>query len=707
MSTGGGENEIVSSLDLVFRLVADEQASLAQLLWTHAKLKEALAQIPLKIDIQTTQGMGEQIQRAVEEAANKWKLSFKAMAAPTELSDRISALRTEFTTLATAAEKAKSAIDVVISGERGRGTFTLKGKSDVPALIEEIARQGPILAPTHFKPLPPGAQGPLQPTQTDLGIRLGMQYTPSDPDARKALHTIETSLGSMNEETEARHANIKATKKATEEMSYWREGILSWGRGARPQRGVSEVATGFLQNALGMGEIPASLLGGAAGMIGGGAMFHIGWAITDALSKIPQKIEQEIAFARQFADLQALAGRTNMEPLVAPQRALFSQLGRAGEKAGPAEFQADLTALLSTMPDKEQWAERATRWMTQAMGVGLVHPLDVKNPLETAHAIYRMFRTQGTEGRGEIAGIPGIMNELVAKEIREEREKYGHQTRTDQQIRQYIQDALKQPQWLTPPDPSRGFPGRINPYALSYGDIYQAWVGYATTPQTERAVNQRMDEYRVGHARETWFRLWRGAGQISEGEAELIDNLHALIKGGKFDARNKNPLLNMPGAPPPYLTHRELPELEEFRKARGGDAKKGITITETDRPALEKILSREFGVPSDLVHKQWQKYLGASGDINAMMGGPAQPFNMPPWGQPQFSFSSLSGFANKMQTEAGIHIDYAQETAQGMQQANQHLAQIARNTGGGNVDTVGSPAMGQNLQGMPAIWQGN
>jgi hypothetical protein len=57
--------------------------------------------------------------------------------------------------------------------------------------------------------------------------------------------------------------------------------------------------------------------------------------------------------------------------------------------------------------------------------------------------------------------------------------------------------------------------------------------------------------------------------------------------------------------------------------------------------------------------KAGEAYLG---DLKGFMGGTPSPVkDLMPLGPAQFSFSSLSGFANKMQTEAGVYLDWNKE----------------------------------------------
>lgn len=651
----GGENERPTVGGEELELIVNARLGLAGLMRDFARLEQQLRNRPVTIDVQMCGGGGGGGGGggSPEDVARKWKLAFSAVGPAAEMNQRVTSLRHEFDILAEAAEKANSAITIALSGERGRGGFQLKTKSDVASLMAMIAEQGPVLAPMHQQRLPAGVQGPLnRPTPSMLTARLGMGFDPEDPEARGALQRVEQNLGAMTDENTARRESVKTIRDSNKALDYWREAILSWGKGARPQRGMSEMITGFLHETAGMGQIPASLLGGTLGMIGGGAMFHIGWEITNQLAKLPTHIGEliqnnqrmDIMRASMLAEtarpgtpaslytkpFDAASADAEMLAKAGAGAALFRRLGGDEGAAFLKTFQGLQTESNKLYGDPEQrriWMQRNARFAAMASFGHLFAGTGDSGQVAKALQDMQMENAEAGEGMATLVNQPGLKKWMIDRE----REK------------QHLGTAFSDAQvWdrMAPYITGAYGIGAANPElrAAARERVYNAFSGMIQNPSAMGQAQTAIQQWRWGPGFREWLETeWGSKEKLSDADWNYITTGATTLR------RKRHGLPDLTGAAGPLI----------------------------NPDAYESSVSPERQRYLHPMRRAWQ------GDFAPFLGGVPQPFEGVPLGQPRFSFSSLSEFANKMQTEAGLQmLSHAEKTANASEKSAACLERI-------------------------------
>ena len=629
MSTGGGnERDTVGGVEIPILLTGVEEC-IASLLRRLADLRNRIGQIPIDFDV--VHGGGQQIQKAAEEAAQKWKLSFQALAAPADLSARFASIRNDLEIIASAAEKANQAISITVSGPRGRGNFAITGKGDVATLIEELGRQGPLLAPGY------------QPGGDPLRVRLGTSYSPDSPEARAALGRVESGLGAMTQETIERQKSAKASKdvaESGEKLSKWLE---LWSSGGRPQRAIASLMQGPMTGMFGVEG--GAAMAGLFGMVGGGALFHVGWAITDALSRIPEGIGAIVDRARTIRMTEAMGLGQGAEALAsaASGRGAISQF-----TGKPKEFQAIFNALQTTSLVGLGNPEEQGRIATLAAITEWWRP-DAGKAGDIAQTIQRMRQT-GT-GRQAIGGIPFVMDYLVKQYEASGRMPPGI-TGNYEQERAWILEKAGQAEFLP------GSQGRMpNPGSIGRKEIESAWQNAIRgNPILSAMLGEQTQRTIMAH----WWEA-NIMGFESVGAQKFIQN---------YSTPGRIPVRHRAG----WEIFGDTPQAEAKRR-----------VERNPSGASDADWALLTGQSIDDIHRQRPYAELMRGNIGGLANmGAVAPGAI--W-QPSYSFSSLSGFANKMQTEAGAQIDYAQDTASNTAETNAILQRIESKLPGGAAES--------------------
>jgi len=438
------------------------------------------------------------------------------------------------------------------------------------------------------------------------------------------------------------------------------EALNAWGTGSRPQRGISAMATGALTPLL--GDVAGPLLGGTAGLIGGGMLFHLGWIITDALSKIPGHFAQVIAqnqaldiaraglvgrasapgqYSPVHAGTMTEAERARDERLIGAEKVLTNIFRRAGlpsddklaaeavaafeglqleaNKLGGTSAQRD--ARLAQNAEHVRLAGTAKRFA----GTGdiwtianALREIDIGGPKASAAGMFLMDQ-------------PGVLKHMVDTERREKR-------RPDAMSDEFIGSMLK----------------------TRAEEAFKSLLPYYRTETAKQIFNafDSMTQKVSAGPFQTAMKQWHLGTWIKE-DAETV-----------FGDKTK-------------LSADEWTFIRWYQNMRQeGKSEAEALEAYNDRDPLIRAGRAVFGRPPPAVSPDRQRELlrageAYTGSLPGFIGHQAQPFTgLPMPLNPQFSFSSLAGFANKMQTEAGIQIDYQQRTADNTQKTVEILWQI-------------------------------
>ena len=641
---GENEGEPIGGIRIPVDLETEQ--ALATLVRFVANAKHQRVQIP--IDIGVTGGVGDQIQKAADDAANKFRFAFQTIGKADELQAGLRTVQVQMEQIVATGEK----LSLSIGGQ----TVTLKGKQEVAPFIERF--------PQYAAAATPGG-GP-----TKLGISGMVEDTDANLHAVAAVGTFTDSTKAATKAQQDAEKQQKRLNEQGEKMAKW---LDAFGSGRNPRFGIAEAIRPGLTSALGP-EI-GSLATGALSILGGAAIFRLGWELTSQLAQIPEKIGAEVAHERRFELLAAaqagsqiaamragpvstampitgaklpVSAEAETQRLLEANRAYFSQVGTS-EKTGAEAYQANLAGLVTADPQGRISLAKKALYLAQAQVAQITHPTEVTDALKTADAIQRMFIEEGGDYRKTIGDIRPVMDIMA----REERKKYPFMT--EAKARQKVQENLSAPEWLAP--------GVRNPAAISHEEVYKAWAEFTQGEQTQKELKQLVGENRWAHARETWLRLWQGSGQISAMDQASVERLQSFQQG---NAKAINPGWDLGGeldkrsnALNPYagrkLSGKDFADFE----AKFLDF---VNYTEPHWYGDRAVANSLRGMDKNKFESLWGLAGGMTGiNPGPFPNAPADKFNPALPGAAEFSFSSLSGFANKMQTEAGVYLDWNKE----------------------------------------------
>lgn len=525
--------------------------------------------------------------------------------------------------------------------------------------------------------------------QQDLATRLSPltrgQYTglatwkPEDEEGERANELrrmregITNRLSRATPEEKAEERERKESIREIERERKERERLNAAGGwmdrfafGQRPQRVIGEALTS-------MGASPAAA--GLGAFVGGGMLFHLGWEITNQLAKIPDRIAQQVeqyrAYEMQRASMlipssaagQAMAKFNPNATLSSEQTldALMSSYGayaqriRGGGGKTLEEFQAQLANLQTTgvqdmsTPEQAQQALRDNaRYLAIASLLHEVNPTSFGDPYQTAYNLQLLESTRGAEGRAMLANNEALMPIMTA----EFRKKYPHLALQDEKsVRAAVKQALEYPTTLPG--------GQENPYAISPQEAMNVVEQYASSPQVTEMARERM-------ATQTWAEWWNQWHMVYDPRGELTNIEAGAV--GDYGTRIRDK-----GRP---LTDEEREQYrQEMSRTIYFNSLNGTEFSAEAR--REKIDAAR--VRSKELMPLAESFAGI--DPNAMLKLSGKPFEAPLPGPASFSFSSLSGFANKMQTEAGVQIDFAKDTANNTKRMADALEALVPNLG--------------------------
>jgi hypothetical protein len=633
MSTGGeNAGSPVAQIDISTRLVNINEVA-AQLLRELADLQRA-ATIPIRLDLQTTQGPGVQIQQAVDDAAQKLRFAFQTIGKAEDLQAGLRAVQSQLEQIVSTAGE----INISVGGTSTR----LGGKQSVRQFIGGFGQLAGAVSP--------GGEA------MKLGISGLTELTPANMEA----------VGSVRSFADATKNATLATKKTAEEGEKLSKWLELWSSGGRPQRAIAAMMQGPMSGAFGAEGGAAAA--GLAGMVGGGMLFHIGWAITDVLSKIPEHIGAVIA-ANQAADVAraGLVGRVSglgeFSPIhsgaltsaekerdaaflagIGGRKSVFSWIG-GGKTA--EEFQKTVESLQTESnklggTDAER-AARLAKNIQHATTAQLGALYAGTGPsLTTASALREIDigGVQASEAAGLLMKQPGVLKQMA--DVERKRRGWGTAF-SDEAVGKIVEREANQA--LTSP---------IEAFRKdAQQQVVNAFNSMVQGPQIQGQFQTSVKQWGLGRELSAaWKATFGDKTEISEG-----DRLY-----GKM-----------------YTGERRLGKSEK-------DAAQAVDdYLDTTWAKILNTISLGPSRPDMERRAQIRQAMegGGLGNMPGFIGAGAQPFTGFPMGvNPQFSFSSLSGFANKMQTEAGIQIDYPQQTAEATASMKDTLLRIETKLGG-------------------------
>src|SRR5208283_122078 len=178
--------------------------------------------------------------------------------------------------------------------------------------------------------------------------------------------------------------------------------------------------------------------------------------------------------------------------------------------------------------------------------------------------------------------------------------------------------------------------GARNPAAITAKQVTAAWMKFVESDQTFKLLEQRAGEERFAHARETWWRMWQGGGQISTEDRRMSQKMKEIIEDTRYTEG----------------TQDITPD-----KARELFGKGGLRSHE------EQLISGKTGMSPADVHRLYPLVAGTPEVFQEMLGGKPDEIGPMRMGQPHFSFNSPTELTHYMQTHSGSHMDVAETTA--------------------------------------------
>jgi hypothetical protein len=617
MSTGGGnEGDVVNGIGVpVYLSRLNDLAS--QLLRTIHDLQGNAVATPIRVgvDVGVAQGTGEQIQRTIEESQRKIKMAFSGILKPdADLRAIETALQDIIVTSDRAGQKLQGVL--TIGGQRGGPRYQISGTADVPAILASLAQHQPELGAGQ--------------------ARLSLSGVARDAADLSGASGAFASITQLEREAGKAARALGGTAEHGEKVAKWLE---TWAGGGRPQRAIGAAIQGPFEKWMGP-ELGAMAAGGAA-MIGGGMLFHMGWAITDAIAKIPgtigSVIEQFRAADVARAQLMGGAGPEALGPItpwqgdVTANRVNARWLTHMGlghvitqrmqpDKFGAGfDYETGLKTLQEQLPPGELstperidvWEQRNARYMALAEFAQTF--AGGRNYLQVANALQQgELHKSAAAAETLMTNQPGLIEELVNHE-RTRHPEWDVLPWETQAGR--TRDIIKGKYGLGSALPSER--------DTAWNAVYQAYVKTVESPNAISGYAARTSQ-------------WRPQFDLAEAVAGLM---------------------HMPGAP--TLEMRDA--MHNYSTWRGAE---GYTRKGSERWARD-YSDRHRGMSYEQLMDVVPGAEAAMGNPVPWLGGPAKPYDLPQWaGQPKFSFSTASEFANKMQMEASIHMaDHAQNTA--------------------------------------------
>ena len=651
----GNEKELVGSIGIPAEIVIVEE-SIANALRHMARLKEQAVRIP--IDFTVVGGGGQNITQALDQAAEKFRFAFQAMGKTDVLQAGLRSLRTELEQIAETAE----GLNVSIGGT----TTTLKGKQAVAPFIERF----PAYAAAT----------------TSLGDRtkLGIAGTVEPTDANlQAVGSVRVFTDSTKAAAKAEDDAARITKKTVEEGEKLAKWLQDIGSGRNPRFGIADALRGPMTGML--GETAGSLATGALSILGGAAVFRLGWELTSQLSQIPEKIMQHITEKQALDVARARMANTPAGTLHTPEanatvtatdtrfladlgamKQFFTRLGTSAEgETAATTLNTLITKYGGNIKDAQQRAdlEKQLRIATQIAEFGHIMA-GTGETLRVADALVDMQRHRNPAALQEILNQTGVEQFMVSQE--RAKQKAGTSRfptiLTDTKIWEGLQEDLKAKLGSWSPE--------LQQQAMDT-TVSALENTIANSPNAAAAVT-RMRQLQFGKAFLELVRSEMGTKEQLSGT-----DLYTIKQYAQYREAG-------------WSEEETIQRLEERSTVSGHLAhiSEGLGFTATP----ERI-------------KQLQPYLeAAAGNFNTILGAPA-PYQNTPLAQPTFSFSSLANFANKMQTEAGIQIDYPQQSAASLASIDQKMDALIVATANGKEILAPNPALG--FQGDVPVWGAN
>lgn len=489
--------------------------------------------------------------------------------------------------------------------------------------------------------------------------KVSMPSLGSDEDAKVQAH-----LGSLTNMTREQEASARASQKAAEQGEKLSKWLELWASGGRPQRAISEMLQGPMSAVA--GAEGGAALAGLGGMIGGGMLFHAGWEIINQLGKIPARIAEQVELYRSYemmragmmipttpaaqkaAPWDAKATLTNEQALdsVAAMYGAYAQRVRGGGAGPLEEFHTQLANLqrtgvdVSTPEKAEYWLRKNAQNLAMATVASEMNPTAFPKSYDFAYALQQMEVTKGAEGRSSLASNQALMPIFTAA-FRQKFEWLGNAD--ESVVRKAVTDALNKPETM-------GLTNIPTPGAIGHKDAITAVEQYLSGPQIVNMMRQKM-------ATQTWSEWWNKThlfydprGEMTDWQSEAVGAL-----GKSMGRRYDKPLTDEQRA-------------QEETKLANSLWSHEMSVFDALTPGATAAKQEEARRKAKELFPIAEAYSGL--DPLSPLGLSGKQFEAPSIvGNAQFSFSSFSDFANKMQTEAGINLeDPARRTADAVEQ---------------------------------------
>jgi hypothetical protein len=771
MATGGeNERDTVGGLDIPV-VLTNIDASIANLIQQFAVIRNNLGHIPVSIDI--NRGTGEQIDRVVEEAANRARFNWKAIAQPHELHAALSSVQDDLERLATQAERTGRSISLAITGASGSSTFQIGSKQDVAGVLAATLSQGTAIGGGRdvtarvglgFNPDPAGLMSAsrvasamagatsLHDTRAEESRIAEEQFRQQEQETRiertsvlqqnqqhrRNQQQMESAFSAMergqfnpravwrpedsagDDANRIRHLRESLTRRLApggtdnsqqrqnelesrlfgmergqfNPRAIWRPEDMSgsdanrirtlresiqkrlgevndalppwleaFAKGSRPQGFGAGMLRGPMTAMF--GETGGAIGAGLGGMVIGGAMFHAGWEVINQMSKLPGRIAEYVR-ANQSIDIMRASQMADPGPpgrLATPYRQPFDRASASADAELMAKFGAGgvlFNRLGSGTDASKQFTDVFQTLQTES---NKAHPLDPeqrrvwmqRNFVSAAKAVFgNLFA--GTEDPLTVASAMQQMQMTESPEA--------------------MATLLKQP----------GMKKRmvdIERREMNLGDAFDndtIWRDIQARLLGPYGITSKVPEVRQ-----------RARKQVIDSLSSMILNPSAREQAGTAIQQN-HPLTALKEWWDKDLGTAEKMTDSDWDYITGSD-KEWYSNSLKVPPARKKFL--------DPIREAWR------GNFEPLLGGKPEDFQGMPFGNPKFSFSSLSDFANKMQTEASVHmIDYAAKTADntaGIRDGVAELVRMGRMPGSAAGSALGNP-LSPNVD--PAVYEG-
>jgi hypothetical protein len=406
--------------------------------------------------------------------------------------------------------------------------------------------------------------------------------------------------------------------------------LEEFGQGMPPRRTISQGLTGALSPLIGEGA--GSLLGGAAGLLLGSMVFRVGWSLAEAIGKLPDAIAEQVQQNQRVDVMRARMANMPASELDSPKASSIMTADKQALAAISIGSQM-MHRLDENGQGGEEFKTALNTLVTKYAGTE-------NDPAKRAALIDKLTAAAASAEFGHLGGgmddALKVSNAAIALQLTGD--KSAAQTLLNQPgMMQFMLPEFRK---------QRGIPSFTSD-ANAWEKLQQSVARDldAGPKVREQTVNSVMAAYQNVVANNPNIAAMRTKSQQEQWGKDLSEVYNSIL-----GSKEKLSLADIRG-------------LDDYSQSR----KMGMTREQALKQYEDSSKTwhgNRFGFSTPERMQELTKPLEAAlGAFSPLLGGAAGKYMPPILGQPQFSFSSLSDFANKMQKEAGFQMDDSARTA--------------------------------------------